>query len=228
MRTVSSICSTPIKLVPISEVHLGLADLELAVHERTPGGADMEDRAAGRYPIELTTPRLRLLRWSEDDAGALRAALDDSDAHLRPWIPFMEGEPRSLVDTRARLRGFADDFRCGRHFRYAVWTRAGHVLIGEVMLLDRVGPGALEVGYWLHVSHGGRGHGREAVQGLVDAAFADRELERLVFRCDVQNVPSNAIPRRLGANIVDTEAVSGGVMLHVWVLGRVASPTPSG
>ena len=46
------------------------------------------------YRVE--TPRLVLRCWSPEDAPELRRALDDSDQHLRPWIPFMKDEPRNL------------------------------------------------------------------------------------------------------------------------------------
>lgn len=49
-------------------------------------------------------PSPRLACWRLEDAPALRRALDLSDAHLRPWVPFMRGEPRTLAETTAVIR----------------------------------------------------------------------------------------------------------------------------
>ena len=54
------------------------------------------------YRIE--TDRLLIRCWSPADAPVLRAALDESDQHLRPWIPWMKDEPKSLDETAAGLR----------------------------------------------------------------------------------------------------------------------------
>ncbi|MEE8463171.1 MAG: N-acetyltransferase, partial [Gammaproteobacteria bacterium] len=53
------------------------------------------------YRIE--TDQLLIRCWSPADAPVLRAALDESDQHLRPWIPWMKDEPKSLDETAAGL-----------------------------------------------------------------------------------------------------------------------------
>jgi RimJ/RimL family protein N-acetyltransferase len=55
------------------------------------------------YRVE--TDRLVLRCWTPGDAPRLRAALDACDAYLRPWIPFMKDEPRTLKQTAEWLRG---------------------------------------------------------------------------------------------------------------------------
>ncbi|MCB9765174.1 MAG: GNAT family N-acetyltransferase [Alphaproteobacteria bacterium] len=175
------------------------------------------------FPSTLRTPRLRLSAWRLEDVEALRAALDASDAHLRPWIPFMRAEPRSIEQTRSRVAGFIAFFVAGQHFRYAVWRQPDGALVGEVMLLGRAGPHALEVGYWLHSAHTGQGYAIEAVRALVDAAFTHPDIEALRFRCDVRNTPSNALPRKLGARVITTETLEedgAPVVLNVWSLDR--------
>ena len=98
-------------------------------------------------------------------------------------------------------------------------------LVGEVMLLTRQGPRALELGYWFHVDHGGRGYASEAARALVDRAFAGDfgEIDRIVICCDVDNGPSNAVARKLGAEIsgqerVETVAGDGETTLNRWAL----------
>lgn len=167
------------------------------------------------------TARLRLVPWDEADAAALRAALDASDGHLRPWIPFMRHEPRTLAQTRDTIARYRDDFNTGRCLRYALWEQASGALVGEAMLIDRAGAGALEVGYWVHVDHTGRGFATEAVACLRALARDALGVTRLTFLCDVRNAPSNAIPARMGAvvdEVVTLEEPDGAVRLNRWVL----------
>ncbi|MCB9743629.1 MAG: GNAT family N-acetyltransferase [Alphaproteobacteria bacterium] len=170
-------------------------------------------------PRTLATPRLLLRAWRLEDTRALRALLDANDAHLRPWIPFMQGEPRSLRATRARVSGFLSAFHAGQQLRYAIWLGEQGPLIGEVMLLARGGPGTLELGYWLDAQQTGRGYMGEAARALVELGLGALGAERLILRCDLQNAPSNAVARRLGAEPVEVEQLpQEGVSLQVWEL----------
>ena len=120
-------------------------------------------------PATLHTERLLLRRWRPGDETILRSAVDASDSHLRRWIPWMKDEPRSMDETAVRIAHQIGEFDAGVTFCWAVFHDG--TFVGEVMLMTRAGPGALEVGYWLHADHAGRGYGRESVSRLV--ALAD-------------------------------------------------------
>jgi len=160
-----------------------------------------------RAPERLATARLELVRWRLEDAEELRAALDASDAHLRPWIPFMKDEPRSLAATRAWIAQHSAFFDAGEHFRYAVRARSSNALVGEVMLLTRGAPGTLELGYWLHVAHTGHAYTNEAAAALLPIAFDTLGAARVACVCDERNAPSIAVARGLGAVLHDVREV---------------------
>lgn len=175
-----------------------------------------------KLPRRLETERLVLSAWSPDDADELRAILDVDDEYLRPWIPFMAAEPRSLESTRQWLVDIAAQFDTGENFRYALRLKEGGALVGENMLLTRPGPGALEVGYWIASAYAGRGLATESTQAMLSLAHDVEGVERVVFQCDVRNAPSNAIPRKLGAKVEDhvhVEDDDGEADLDVWVMG---------
>lgn len=153
-------------------------------------------------PAQTTihTRRLELARWHERDSEDLRLAIDVSDAHLRPWIPFMRDEPRSLAATRARVAEFIASFDAGEHFRYAVRHRQTRTLVGEVMLLTRGEPGTLEIGYWLHRDHCGRGYAKEATAVLLPMAFDELGAARVAVVCDELNAASLAVANHLGVS----------------------------
>jgi len=148
------------------------------------------------YRIE--TERLLMRCWSPADAQILRACLDDNDAHLRPWIPFMKDEPRSLEQTAEWLRTLRAGFDLRQNYRYAVFDPAGKNLLGENMLLGRVGPGAFEIGYWTDRHATAKGYASESTCALIRVAFEIEKAERLEIHCDPENAASAVIPARLG------------------------------
>ena len=81
------------------------------------------------YLVE--TGRLILRCWSPDDAPALRQALDTSDRHLRPWIPFMKDEPRTLPQTTEWLRMHRSNFDSSQMYRFGVFNKTDGSIVGE-------------------------------------------------------------------------------------------------
>ena len=148
------------------------------------------------YRVE--TDRLVLRCWSPGDAPVLRAALDACDAHLRPMIPFMKDEPRSLQQTALWLRGHRAAFDLDQMYRYAVYDASEQNLLGENMLLARVGPGGLEIGYWTHKDATGKGIATEASSAMIRVAFDIEKVKRVEIMCAPENSASASIPARLG------------------------------
>ena len=174
------------------------------------------------YRVE--TRRLLLRCWAPEDAVILRSALDESDQHLRPWIPFMKDEPRTLEQSAEWLRMHRASFDMDQNYRYAVFDRGDDSLLGENMLLSRAGPGALEVGYWTTRHAIGRGAATEASSAMIKVAFELAGAGRVEIHCAPDNEPSVAIPRKLGftheATLRDRAPDTEGTMhdLMIWTL----------
>lgn len=181
------------------------------------------------YRVE--TGGLVLRCWSPADAPRLRAVLDRSDAHLRPYIPFMRDEPRTLAQTAAWLRGHRASFDLDRHHRYAVLDAGERTLLGEVMLLDRHGDGEREVGYWLDRDHVGHGHARTAAAAMTRLAFELTGVDRVELHCAPGNTRSAALAARLGfvheATLQRRARDTAGrvIDLMMWTMFRDAYPT---
>ena len=158
-------------------------------------------------PLQIDTANLTLTCWREADAEELRACLDRCDAHLRPWIPFMQNEPMSLDQTRAVLRERRASFANGEHFRFAIRERHSRALLGETMLLARGGPDTLEAGYWLDEQHCGKGHATEATRALLPLAFDTLSIGRVILRCDQRNAASVRVAERLGGSQCGVEEI---------------------
>lgn len=175
-------------------------------------------------PYRVETDRLLLRCWSPEDAQALRAVLDESGDHLRPWIPLMKDEPRTLAQTAEWLRGARASFDRDVAWHYAVLDRSEGALLGGNMLNPRVGPGALEVGYWTRAGFTGQGLAGEATRAMIRVAFEIHAVDRVEIHCSPENRASAAIPEKLGftheatlrSRVTDTEGVMRDLM--IWSL----------
>ena len=135
-----------------------------------------------------------LRRYRPDDLDAVFQSVTESLDHLRPWMPWAEGYTRdSAAEFLAKsAQGWAD----GTEYNYAII--AGGVLAGGCGLMSRIGPGGLEIGYWVHRDWTRRGLATAASAALVQAAFGLPGVDRIEIIHDELNVASAGIPRKLG------------------------------
>jgi RimJ/RimL family protein N-acetyltransferase len=151
-----------------------------------------------RTAYRVETDRLVLRCWKPGDARAMRGSLDRNNQHLRPWIPFMKDEPRSLQESAEWLRGIRAAFDLRQNFRYAVFDADEDKLLGENMLLTRAGPGAFEIGYWTDKDATGQGVASISSCALIRVAFEIEKADRVEIMCAPENAASAAIPQKLG------------------------------
>jgi RimJ/RimL family protein N-acetyltransferase len=146
----------------------------------------------------IRTPRLVLRCWNPVDAPFLKEAVDSSIDHLRPFMPWAHQEPTTLQQKIELLRKFRADFDLGKEFVYGIWNPEETRVLGGCGLHTRGAANVLEIGYWIRQEETRQGYATELSKALVKAAFEIHQVNRLEIRCDLQNVISAAIPRRLG------------------------------
>ena len=113
-------------------------------------------------------------------------------------MPWAADEPKPLEDKAELLRVFRARFDLGEDFVYGIFTRDESEVVGGTGLHTRVGPGALEVGYWVRASRVGQGFARESTAALTSVAFRVCGVDRVEIRVDPSNAASLRIPRALG------------------------------
>ena len=146
--------------------------------------------ARERPPARIVTARLTLRAWRPEDAPLMREAIDSSLAHLRPWMTWAVREPLTLEATVSLLERFQDDFAAGRDFHYGIFSRDEREVLGGTGLHPRIGPDAMEIGYWLREAATRRGYVTEAAASLTRVALEDLGLSRVEIHCDPRNVAS--------------------------------------
>src|SRR5690606_24138078 len=151
-----------------------------------------------RPPETVTTDRLVLRTWRHDDVDALGAAVAASLEHLRPWMPWVAGEPLDRNERLAVIAGFARARAADGDTTYGAFLRATGEVVGGTGLHVRRGPGTLEIGYWVHVDHVRRGYATELAAALTTTALALPGVHHVEIHHDRANAASEAVPRRLG------------------------------
>ena len=177
-------------------------------------------------PVVIRTARLLVRSWQPGDGPLLKRAIDANLAHLRPWMPWAHDEPSSSEAVEARVVDFADRFARGEDWIYGLFSPDGQRVLGGSGLHPRIGASGLEIGYWLDAAHTGRGLASEAAAALTRAAFALPHVDHVEIRCDPRNLPSAAVPRRLGFRsatllVADTVTPTGEIRdTLVWRISR--------
>ena len=162
-------------------------------------GAGPREVSPVRPPELLELPGGAVLRRRRvADAAALNAAVCTDLEHLRPWMPWAKAAP-TMEQTVEMSRAGEEVWDAGTDFMYVLGTDAepGAVL-GAFGLHGRIGPGALEIGYWVARSHVGRGLATAGARALTAAALALPGVLRVEIHCDEANTASAAVPPKLG------------------------------
>lgn len=132
----------------------------------------------------------------ERHAEALFALVDANRAYLREWLPWLDYN-KTVEDSRTFRRTCLQQFADNNGYQAGVWVQgelAGMLGHHGIDWANRT----TSIGYWLAENFQGRGIMTRACRALVDQAFDEYGLNRVVIRCATGNAGSCAIPRRLG------------------------------
>jgi RimJ/RimL family protein N-acetyltransferase len=149
-------------------------------------------------PNELRSPRLLLRPYRSADADEIFAAVDESRAHLRPWMGWVDDHV-SVDNSRDWCAHCAANWLLRAELTVGIFAAASGRFLGCVSLHD---PDwdlrAFGIGYWLRASALGQGYATEAVRLLVDLAVGPLAARRVELRCDARNEPSRRVAERVG------------------------------
>ncbi|MFZ0127852.1 MAG: GNAT family N-acetyltransferase [Candidatus Dormiibacterota bacterium] len=177
-------------------------------------------------PEALRGDTVVLRRYRFTDGAALKDAIAASLDSLRQWMPWAQTAPTD-ASVMAFLGPSVAQFGGDAAANYAITLRDSGLFVGGCGLMPRIGPEALEIGYWIHAGYRRRGIATAASRLLTDAAFALPGVHRVEIHCDQANIASAGVPRRLGFRLdrvipaaTDSPASTGCHM--VWIAHRPA------
>ena len=147
------------------------------------------------YPIE--TARLRLRPFTRGDVDAVYdyRRRDDVARYLFD-VPLSREECALAVQQRiGQIALEADEDK----IILGVELAEAGTLIGEVSLILRnLDARQGEVGWIFHPDYQGHGYATEAAVALLDLAFGQGDMHRVMARCDARNTSSAKLMERLG------------------------------
>jgi ribosomal-protein-serine acetyltransferase len=151
------------------------------------------------------------------DAPAIFALIQNSKAHLRPWMPWAESTNK-LEDTEAFIRSSMQDFGANSGLHAGIWHRGQAAGVIGFHQFDWKNKSAT-IGYWLGEAFCGKGLMTKAGDAFLKLAFSYYRLERVELRASTENKASQAVAERLGFTKEDVirhaEVVGGARHDHV-------------
>lgn len=156
------------------------------------------------FPYGLETERLTIRGPLPGDATRLREAVVESQAELKPWMPWAVEIPTEEA-YEARVREGQLKFLARDDLWMMLLLKGTDTIIGGSGLhrIDWNVP-KFEIGYWVRTSFAGQGYITEAVNGITAFAFDTLGARRVEIRCDVKNARSAAVARRAGYELEGT------------------------
>lgn len=141
----------------------------------------------------VRTERLGLRRFTTADAEAFAAYRSVPEvARYQSW-----DAPLSLADALELVEAFGQGDPAGPGwFQYAIDLDG--VLIGDLGLNLHDNLRQAELGFTLAPAYQGNGYATEAVRGLLDHLFIERNLHRVSAECDARNTASARLLERVG------------------------------
>jgi RimJ/RimL family protein N-acetyltransferase len=181
-------------------------------------GTERPDEVIEHGPVTLR-------RYRPDDLDALFGTVMESLDHLRPWFPWAQDytRPSAAAYLDGSIRSWAD----GTEYNYAIIAEGA--LAGSISLMARIGPGGLEIGYWVRQAFTRRGLATAASAALTGQAFQLPGVDRVEIVHDELNVASGQIPRKLGftqieRRLLDPPSPGGSSVGLVWRLLKTQVP----
>ena len=122
--------------------------------------------------------------------------IDSSRAHLREWLPFVDGT-RSVEDTKRFREASAQRYARDGSFDAGIFDGgrlAGVIGLHWVHSINR----STSLGYWLGAEFTGRGLMTRSVGAVLEHCFRDLNLNRVSSAAAIDNARSNAVLTRCG------------------------------
>jgi ribosomal-protein-serine acetyltransferase len=155
-------------------------------------------------PERIDAGEVTLRRWEPRWADEAAAAVRESLPQLKPFLPWAQDDYDTDA-SHAFINTSVDKWAEGTEFNYAIFDTIGY-LVGSIGLMTRMGPGVLELGYWIRTPYAGRGYMTAAVNALTRVALTLPGIDRVAIRHDAANAASAAVAAKAG--FVEVERIN--------------------
>jgi ribosomal-protein-serine acetyltransferase len=137
--------------------------------------------------------QLRLLE--ERHVEEYFALIERNHEHLHEWVD-VEAYEGSVEMLRAYVKQRLLQFANGEGYHLGIWYQDALVGILAYSLNGR--SRSVELGYWLDAAMQGKGIVTQACRTMVQHAFEEHRVHKVVISCAIDNLRSRAVAERLG------------------------------
>jgi RimJ/RimL family protein N-acetyltransferase len=150
---------------------------------------------------------LRLDKVVTGRVTALSEAVIASLPELEQFMDWARPETSTAAHFHEFVARSLQEWETDKSHTFHVIERATDELVGGCALVRRVGPGAIEIGYWIRSDRTGRGYATEAARACVEAAWTLPDIGRVEIRFDAANVASARVAEKVGATEIERRDV---------------------
>lgn len=156
--------------------------------------------------LHIETERLLIRPYTNDDAKAIKNAIDNSLPELLPFMPWAKNEPEPIDTKIERIIKWSEEIEKDENYTLGIFDKKTGDFIGStgIHTIRSQERRNFHIGYWCHSKHTGKGYITESSKALTDFGFKNFNAERMEIHCEVSNTKSAAIPKRLGYNLEGT------------------------
>ena len=138
----------------------------------------------------------RLRELISEDAGSLYALVDSNRKYLRQWLPWVDRQ-QGPQDSRKFIEGARKDNQAGVALTLGIKHKGE--LVGVIGFHEFDNDNRqTSMGFWISSSHQGKGIVSSSCARLLEYAFTDLGLNRVVMKIAEDNVPSRRVAERTG------------------------------
>ncbi len=141
---------------------------------------------------KIETERLTLREWRAGDFDTLAGFYAD------PEVMTFLGGVMERNDAWRALSATIGHWHLRGYGTWAVERKSDGALMGRVGMINPEGWPGLEIGWTLGKPYWGQGYASEAAAAAVRFAFLTQKVDRLISCIDPDNIPSQAVARRIG------------------------------
>ena len=139
---------------------------------------------------------IKLKMLKERDAETLFAIVDSNRLYLRNWLPWLDinlcpDDSLSFIKSTHSQYDESRGFMCGIYYFEELVGMCGYHPIDKLNH-------SVTIGYWLSESNQGKGIVTACVKFLIDYAFNELNLNKVLIPAAEHNLKSQAVSKRLG------------------------------
>jgi RimJ/RimL family protein N-acetyltransferase len=162
------------------------------------GAPEPSEPLAIDLPETLHGTLVHLRPYQATDAEAVFAAIEESRAHLRPWVTWVD-RFTSVEDTRAYCLRCATQWQERTDLAVGIFDAlSGMYLGGAGLHRPDWEHRTFEVSCWLRASAAYQGFGPEALDLLGNLAFSSLDARQVKLLCDARNAATKRLAAKCG------------------------------